>query len=362
MRGRSKTPHLFKQLTMAALAAASLQLTACESSSESLYEQARAAAEQGQFNESLKLFEQLGAREGATIEQRYQATFGRSEVELARGDLKAQAGHLEALYQDSSMSAYRDVVAIKLEESYLKRAEKLGLGDAQLVVLLTKAIKLNPKSPARRLLTEHYMAQGIEALKAKRFDDAEDKLKSAQELKSADEPLNKKIAELLKETRLTRYMSVARRLIEAKQDELSKAGRYDLVTQRFPLTVEVEVEGKVSAKNREELSEVALPIAEQAMSAKIASLIKELLAAPSEGELSPDKVASTSWDAGERALAKRSKRVKRDKKRVYMTSFSYQASVSLEALLRLAFTARELEQASAATTTTEAPAQIEPAE
>ena len=227
-----------KRLGLVTLGAACLQLSACSPSSEALYEQARKAAEAKNFDEALTLFEQMKREEGATLEQRYQAGFGSAEVHLARGDIKAQAAALEALLQDKSMAPYRDTLVIKLEDSYLKRAEELGLGDPQLIPLLRKAIELNPQSKARQLLTERYMARGLEELKAERFDEAEQHFISAQELKSADEPLNKKIAELLKETRLTRYMSVARRLIEAKQDELTREchnmwGRLDALKELY---------------------------------------------------------------------------------------------------------------------------------
>jgi hypothetical protein len=341
MRHTHSLPSALKRLGIITLSAACLQLSACSPSSEALYEQARKAAEAKNFDEALTLFEQMKREEGATLEQRYQAGFGSAEVHLARGDIKAQAAALEALLQDKSMAPYRDTLVIKLEDSYLKRAEELGLGDPQLIPLLRKAIELNPQSKARQLLTERYMARGLEELKAEHFDEAEQHLISAQELKSADTPLNAKVAQHLREARLKRYMKRAQKIIDAQQDELAQRVGYNRSEQRFSLSVEVQIEGRVSRRNAEELTTKATPLAEAAMSARVAQLLKELLNEPNEGEPNASLIQSTSWTTGAITLAKRSKRVKRDKKRVWLTSMSYEASLSLEEFLRLAFRVHE---------------------
>lgn len=315
---------------------------ACAESPQELYKNARQAASEKRFDEAIKLFAEMNQDPQASIEVQYQARFGTSEVYLAQGALDAQAKVLEELIDTPSMKQYMDTLLIKLEENYLHRAEVLGVGDSQqLTGLLQKALKLNPKSAARRLLTEHYVARGVIELKESRYDEAEGLFNQAAELKSSDEVLNKKISQYRVDARFKRYRKNSTRLVEAKQEELARRGIYDLTGQTFSLQVEVMVDGRAPSKEREAYLKGANELAATAMSEKIASLIKEVFAAPADGPLHPELITSESWTSGNTSLAKRAKRVKRDGKRVYVTPYSYEAKLSLDQVLRLAFEANE---------------------
>jgi len=314
----------------------------CSESPQELYSNARQATEAKRFDEAIKLYSEMTKDPQATVEVQYQSRFGTSEVYLAQGALDAQAKVLEELVNNPAMKDYLDTLVIKLEENYLHRAEVLGLGDStQLTALLQKAIKLNPNSSARRLLAEHYVARGVIELKEGRYDEAQGLFSKAKELKSSDVVLNKKIEQYGVEARFKRYRKNAARLVDAKQEELARRGLYNLTSQTFTLTVEVMVDGRAPSKNREAYMKGANELASTAMSAQIATLIKDVFAAPAEGPTHPELITQESWTLGDTSLAKRAKRIRRDKKRVYVTPFTYQAKLSLDQMLRLAFEASE---------------------
>lgn len=320
-----------------------LSLTlACTPSPQDLYEQARQASEEKRFDEAIKLYTEMAQDPQATAEILYQARFGTSEVYLAQGALEAQAKALEDLIEMPAMTKYLDTLRIKLEENYLHRAEVLGVGDSkQLTDLLQKALKLNPKSVARRHLAEHFVARGVIELKESRYIEAEGMFSQAQALKSIDEVLNKKINQYLTESKFKHYSKNAARLVEAKQEDLARRGIYELTTQTFTLRVEVMAEGKAPSKDQEAYLQAAVVLATPVMSAKIADLIKEIFDAPSEGSTHPELITSESWTLASTSLAKRAKRIKRDKKQVYVTPFNYEVKLSLDQLLRLAHEAHE---------------------
>jgi len=329
----------------------------CSPSPEEQMQSARQASDEKRFDEAVKLFTQLAQDPNASAQIKYQAGFGTAEVYLAQGALEAQAKELESLINNPSMKDYRDPLSQKLETNYLQRAEVLGVGDStQLEALYKKAIELNPRSEARKKLSEHYVARGVIELKEQRFDEAEDLFKSASALKSADQVLAKKVKQYISEARYKRYSKSAARLVEAKQEQLNQRGLYELSSQTFSLSVEVMVEGRPKRSEREAYQQRGLAQAEPAMSAAIAALIKEVFAAPAEGPTHPELIKSSAWTVGEVSLSKRSKRIKRDGKRLYVTPLSYSAKISLEQVLRLAFEASE--QGSAAEA--EAPSAEEP--
>ena len=212
-------------LTLTGLALLLSLNVGCTPSPQELYATANQASRENRFDEAIKLFAEMLKDPEATVEVQYQARFGTSEVYLAQGALEPQAKALEELVANPEMKPYMDILVVKLEENYLHRAKVLGVGDStQLTALLTKAIKLNDKSVARKLLAEHHVARGVIELKEQRFDEAEVQLKSAQALKSVDVVLSKKITQYITEARFKRYSKNAARRVEAKQEELAKRG------------------------------------------------------------------------------------------------------------------------------------------
>ena len=127
-------------------------------------------------------------------------------------------------------------------------------------------------------------------------------------------------------------MQKAEKTFASKFKDLESKGVYNQKTKTFFMSVTVDIEGKVNRKNKEDMQKEGVKVATPAMQAEIIKWVKEIFGVHGKMTVNPAIFAVI-----DQSFARRAKRVKRNKKRVYLTAFTYKVSVGLEQVYRLAY-------------------------
>ena len=310
----------------------------CSPSPDELYKQGREAAQNKEFDKALALYQQIKETASDDIQFQFKAQFGESEVYRAQGNLENQAKVLEALFADQSFEKERSSVSEKLAENYLIQADQQKNKDddpEKVTKLLQQAIKVQPDSPANQELALHWQSLATRAFKTKQFDQALTLFTQAKSLNIKDESLKKKLAIGMNQVKLQKYILKAEKLFAIQRNSLEKSGSYDHKTKMFYVKVVTDVEGKVRKKTEADMTKAgtaqAIPLAQVA----VGELIKKIFNTSKKVNVNSALLTSNGS-----AFARRAKRVKRGKKKVKVTEFTYNVSISLDQIYRLAYQAQ----------------------
>ena len=307
--------------------------SACSPSTEDLYQQGSRLAIKKDYQGALIAFKQLG--EDATQDiDKYRSLYGQSQVHQRAGDLMTQSELLNQILQNANFSTYHEVVKEDLEENLLTRAkaERSKQDPRQALTFYKHALQLNPKSEARALLTEYLRAAGDEAMSERRLDEALKLYQEVKELNASNEVLIKSIEPKIEQILLAQYRLKVEKNFVKRLTELTRTQLYDPKTKTFYFKVESYAIGRVNRKNQAEQEKSAKNAAQVLALKETSRRVKEwfnLNRGPKVNE------ALISFIEGK--FARRTQRIKIDKRSTRVTPFSYHFSLPLGSVYQLAF-------------------------
>ena len=310
-------------------------MSACSPSADELYENARLAAQNKNFAQAIELYRQVKTAAQDQVEFIYKSQYGESEVYRVQQKLTKQKSLLEGMIANESFAQYKALIAEKLEENYLAQASQANIAESptKATEFLEKAIKLNPKSKANRELLDLLYTQGDIEYQKKNLEQALDFFKRAQALRVDDENMQKKIENSINKAKFQQYrIQRAEKIFATQFKSLESKGIYDAKNKNLLMSVVVEVDGKVNRKNKEDMQKEGVKLATPVMQKEIVKWVKNIFAVKGSMTVNPALFAVI-----DQSFAKRAKRVRREKKRVYVTDFNYKVSIGLEQVYRLAY-------------------------
>lgn len=313
-----------------------IAFSACSPDPEELYNRGATFAQQKQFDQALKSFDELKEVAGDSSLYQYKSLYGRAEVLRLKEDLNAQADLLGVILDQQAYSDYHPLVKEKLEENLLAKAakERLKPDPSGAVSLYQKAIELNPKSEARTLMVSFLTAKADASLNDHKIDDAIKGYQEALELITSDETLTKQLTSKINIARFSQYKLKAQQLFAAQIKELTEQKIYDAQTKTFYFKLTVNVDGKVDRKNKDEQLKAAKDLASKASLSHVNERLKALFELENMPQVDPAQITVTKSE-----FHRSAKRLKIDKKRVLVTPFDYHFTLPLEAAYELAFEA-----------------------
>ena len=337
---QNKERHMLKSKASSRLIALSLVLnifgllSACSPSPEDLYQEgSRRLTQQRDYQGALRIFQQLNAEATEDI-YKYRALYGQSQVHQRIGDLKAQSDLLNQILQNMKFSVYHEVVKEDLEENLLMRAktEKSKQDPRQALTFYKRALELNAKSEARALLTEYLRAAGDEAMSERRLDEALNYYKEVRSLNISNETLLKSLDPKVEQILLAQYRLRVEKNFVKRLTDLTRTKIYDPKTKTFYFKVESYAIGRVNRKNQAEQEKVAKSAAAQLALQETARRVKMWFDLQREPQVNE---ALISFTKGE--FARRTQRIKIDKRSTRVTPFSYYFTLPLGTVYQLAF-------------------------
>jgi tetratricopeptide (TPR) repeat protein len=309
----------------------------CQPSPTDLYDQGRVATEKGNFKQALHSFKEILKQPELSDKDRYKALFGESKVYKIQKKHDQRAQLLKKIIEDQSLKALSEGLKKDLADLYVMQADQAigkSSSNEEVIALFRKAIALDPQSKARLKLARKLRDEGDVEFKEKRFDQALAFFTQAKELNVKDETFGKGLIQAMNQTKFADFLTGAEALFKVKRAKLEGEKKYDHQTKTLYLTVSTEIPGRVKRKNREELTQAGIkaihPLAQQA----VADLINELFQIKHSVQVDQRQLKEI-----EVSLAKRSKRVKMDKKRVWVTPISYRFAFPLTYAYKLAYRA-----------------------
>ena len=309
-------------------------ITACSTDPEELYNRGATFAQQKQFEKAMMAFDELKEVAGESSLYQYKSLYGRAEVLRLKDDLNAQADLLNVILDQQSYSEHHQLIKEKLEENLLAKAskERLKPDPSGAVPLYQKAIELNPKSEARTLMVSFLTAKADAALNDHKIEDAINGYNEAMSLVTSDETLKKQLSSKVKVAKFSMYKLKAQQLFATQAKELTERGVYDPQTKTFYFKLTVNVEGRVTRKNKDEQLKTAKELSLAESQKHINEKLKSLFELEIEPKVDPAQITVTKSD-----FQRRARRIRINKKRTLVTPFDYHFTLPLEAAYELAF-------------------------
>ena len=309
-----------------------LTIVACESPDQ-VQERARSAAQQGNLDEARTLYEKLKYFSNEDPIWAYKSQFGLSEVAAKEGKVEDQAQILQTLLDNAEYQANHPVVREILEDNLLNRAEKKRAGnEEEALELYQAALKVNPESVASKQLGQMYLDRAKEAMSVQDFKSADQAYVLAEALNIKDEKLLNQVKSGRADLEYKSFLTTASQLFNVTRSELEKEGIYSHETKTFFFKLTVDVEGRVNKKNRDQLTKKGKALAEEEAGKKVAEILKRIFNVTQAAPFDPKKSSVSKSE-----LARKSKRVKKGRKRVYVTKYTYQFSLPTALVYELAY-------------------------
>ena len=126
----------------------------------------------------------------------------------------------------------------------------------------------------------------------------------------------------------------AQALFKTHKSRLESEKKYDHKTKTIYLTVKTQVEGRVSRRNRDQLVEAGIAAVQSLSKKAVADLVDEIFQIKHEVKVDGNQLKEI-----DKTLAKRSKRVKVNKSKVWKTDFSYRFAFPVDYAYKLAYQA-----------------------